>query len=205
MEKGIFITFEGGEGCGKSSAIKGISRKMNEAGIDYICTREPGGTSISEKIRQIILDPTTPEMSPRTEALLYAASRAQHTEEKIKPALEKGQIVLCDRYLDSSLAYQGYARNLGIKNILTINDFGIDYCRPDLVFFLNIKPSLAFGRIKNRNFDRLEKEELQFHEDVYKYFLQASKTYPYYRDIDATQPIEMVIEEIWQQIITYKK
>lgn len=205
MEKGIFITFEGGEGCGKSSAIKGICRKFNEVGVDYICTREPGGTPISEKIRKIILDPSTPEMSPQTEALLYAASRAQHTEEKIKPALTSGQIVLCDRYLDSSLAYQGFARNLGIKNILNINDFGINYCRPDLVFFLNIAPTKAFNRIKKRDLDRLEHEQLKFHEDVYEYFCQAAKTYPYYRDIDATKSIDEVIEDIWEQIVAYKK
>ena len=170
MSKGLFITFEGCEGCGKTTVSKLVEESLQKLGFDVVMTREPGGTPISEKIRDILLDNTNAEMNPRTEALLYAASRAQHTLEKIKPAVDDGKIVLCDRYLDSSLAYQGYARNLGIDTVEWMNDFGISGYRPDIVFFIDVPPEVGFSRMTGRKKDRLENEDINFHHQVYNYF-----------------------------------
>ena len=131
MKKGVFITFEGNDGAGKTTVCKVIYKKLLEQGYDVIYTREPGGSQIAEKIRDILLNTHNQSMDPRTEALLYAASRRQHLVEKILPALEKKQIVLCDRFIDSSLAYQGYARKIGMSSIWSINQFAIDGHMPD--------------------------------------------------------------------------
>ena len=170
MNKGLFITFEGCEGCGKTTVSRLVRENLLQLGYEVVMTREPGGTPISEKIREVLLDTSNVEMKPETEALLYAASRAQHTLEKIQPAVETGQIVLCDRYLDSSLAYQGYARNLGVDAVGWINDFGISGYRPDLVFFIDVPPEVGFRRMTGRKKDRLENENITFHKHVYDYF-----------------------------------
>ena len=200
--EGLFIAFEGCEGCGKSSVSTVIAEKLKENNIPYILTREPGGTPISEKIRAVILDPSTPEMEPRTEALLYAASRTQHTLEKIIPALNEDKIVLCDRYIGSSFAYQGYARELGIEEIAEINDFGINGMRPDVTFFLDIEPEKCFQRIiKKRQLDRLEQEEMQFHNKVYEWMNKHSLFDKTWITINAEQPLEDVINLTWRYII----
>ena len=201
--KGLFITFEGCEGSGKSTIAKMLKEELENANIPCLFTREPGGTPISEKIRNIILDPSTPEMTSRTEALLYAASRSQHTAEKIIPALEEGKIVICDRYLESSLAYQGAARELGIGNIFDINIFG-GAIEPDYVLFFDISPQESLKRIKNRNFDRLEKEELEFHEKVYNYF-KSQINRNNFISIDATKPIDEVLSKVLKIIYSIKK
>ena len=201
--KGLFITFEGCEGSGKSTIAKMLKEELENANIPCLFTREPGGTPISEKIRNIILDPSTPEMTPRTEALLYAASRSQHTAEKIIPALEEGKIVVCDRYLESSLAYQGAARELGVGNIFDINIFG-GAIEPDYVLFFDISPQESLKRIKNRNFDRLEKEELEFHEKVYNYF-KSQINRNNFISIDATKPIDEVFSKVIKIIYSIKK
>ena len=201
--KGLFITFEGCEGSGKSTIAKMLKEELENANIPCLFTREPGGTPISEKIRNIILDPSTPEMTPRTEALLYAASRSQHTAEKIIPALEEGKIVICDRYLESSLAYQGAARELGVRNIFDINIFG-GAIEPDYILFFDISPQESLKRIKNRNFDRLEKEELEFHEKVYNYF-KSQKNRNNFISIDATKPIDEVFSKVIKIIYSIKK
>ena len=201
--KGLFITFEGCEGSGKSTIAKMLKEELENANIPCLFTREPGGTPISEKIRNIILDPSTPEMTPRTEALLYAASRSQHTAEKIIPALEEGKIVICDRYLESSLAYQGAARELGVENIFDINIFG-GAIEPDYILFFDISPQESLKRIKNRNFDRLEKEELEFHEKVYNYF-KSQKNRNNFISIDATKPIDEVFSKVIKIIYSIKK
>lgn len=170
MNKGLFITFEGCEGCGKTTVSKLVGENLLQLGYDVVMTREPGGTPISEKIREVLLDTANAEMRPETEALLYAASRTQHTLEKIQSAVSKGKIVLCDRYLDSSLAYQGHARHLGIDAIEWINDFGIAGYRPDLVFFIDVPPEVGFRRMAGRKKDRLENENINFHKSVYEYF-----------------------------------
>ena len=201
--KGLFITFEGCEGSGKSTIAKMLKEELENANIPCLFTREPGGTPISEKIRNIILDPSTPEMTSRTEALLYAASRSQHTAEKIIPALEEGKIVVCDRYLESSLAYQGAARELGVGNIFDINIFG-GAIKPDYILFFDISPQESLKRIKNRNFDRLEKEELEFHEKVYNYFKSQTNRNNFI-SIDATKPIDEVFSKVIKIIYSIKK
>ena len=200
--KGLFITFEGCEGSGKSTIAKMLKEELENANIPCLFTREPGGTPISEKIRNIILDPSTPEMTSRTEALLYAASRSQHTAEKIIPALEEGKIIICDRYLESSLAYQGAARELGVGNIFDINIFG-GAIEPDYVLFFDISPQESLKRIKNRNFDRLEKEELEFHEKVYNYF-KSQINRNNFISIDATKPIDEVFSKVLKIIYSIK-
>ena len=143
----MFITFEGPEGSGKSSVLNYVYEKLKEKKYKVIKTREPGGTPISEQIRNIILDKSNTALDPKAEALLYAASRRQHLVEKIWPSLKDGYIVLCDRYLDSSLAYQGGARGLGIDEILNINNFATDKTFPDLTILFDIDPKLGLKRI----------------------------------------------------------
>ncbi len=168
---GFFITVEGGDGSGKSTQLSNICAYFDAHDIPYIFTREPGGTQIGEKIRQIILDNGNSEMCPMAEALLYAASRAQHVEQKIKPALAEGISVLCDRFVDSSIAYQGYGRELG-ESVKVINGYAIAGCIPDMTVFLDITPSKAMGRIGKRTLDRLETEGRSFHDKVYDGYVE---------------------------------
>lgn len=166
--RGYFISLEGPDGAGKSTVLQQVLAKISsELTTQYLVTREPGGSKISEKIRKIILDPMNKKMCDRTEALLYAASRSQLIEEVLKPALKSGKIVFADRYVDSSLAYQGAGRNLGIKEVKAINDFATDGLEPDLTLFFALKPEIGLARIdKERpdHEDRLEQEKLAFHQ-----------------------------------------
>lgn len=170
MKKGLFITFEGCDGCGKTTAIKKTDERLNALNIDHIITREPGGSRIAEDIRKIILDKRNSEEDSRTEALLYAASRRQHLVEKVIPALNEGRLVICDRYLDSSLAYQGYARGIGIDAVMSINAFAIENTMPDLTLFLDLPPEEGLRRInsRKRESDRLDQEKETFHKKVYE-------------------------------------
>ena len=192
----MFITFEGPEGSGKTSVANAIVLKLRELGYDVLFTREPGGTPIAEQIREVILDKANVLLDPRAEALLYAASRRQHLVEKVWPALKKGQIVICDRYLDSSLAYQGGARGLGVEEILNINLFATESTLPDLTLLFDITPELGLKRIaanKNREVNRLDLEALPFHQKVRETFLNLSKTYhERYRIVDASQELDEV-------------
>ena len=169
MHKGLFITFEGGEGSGKSTLARLVADQLTKDGFDCLITREPGGTDIAEQIRNILLTKNQQEeLLPEAEALLFAAARTQHVETKIKPAVAAGKIVISDRWLGSSVAYQGYARRLGIQEVLDINDFGIKGYRPDMEFFIDILPEDAFKRITNRGAaDRIESEGMDFHNKVY--------------------------------------
>lgn len=169
--RGIFITVEGGDGAGKSTQLANIKTYMEERGISAIFTREPGGTEIAEKIREIILDPENEGMEPLTEALLYAASRAEHVRKIIAPALEDGLTVVCDRFVDSSIAYQGYGRELG-DIVEMINAPAVNGYMPDLTIFLDLEPEVAMGRISNRGHDRLEIETNDFHERVHEGYLK---------------------------------
>ena len=173
----MFITFEGPEGSGKTSVIHRLYETLLNLGYDVILTREPGGTPIAEEIRNVILDKKNVNLDSRAEALLYAASRRQHLVEKVWPALKEGKIVICDRFLDSSLAYQGGARNLGIDNVLNVNLFATEGFYPDLTILLDIDPKLGLERIaknKNREVNRLDLEKLDFHNLVRKTFLDLS-------------------------------
>ena len=199
-----FITFEGGEGCGKSTVLKAIKERLESEGVSVVLTREPGGTPIAEQIRNVILDKGNTAMDGRTEALLYAASRRQHLVEKIWPALQEGKTVLCDRYLDSSLAYQGGARGLGIDEVLSINLFATEGTYPDLTLLFDLEPEQGLARIaanQNREVNRLDLEKLDFHHQVRNNFLALAKRYPErYVIIDASQPLADVIEDAYKAI-----
>ena len=174
-------------------------------GHEIIMTREPGGTPISEQIRNVILDKDNTAMDPRTEALLYAASRRQHLVEKIWPALKEGKIVFCDRYLDSSLSYQGYARGLGIDDILKVNEYATEGTYPDITFLFDIDPELGLERInknKDREVNRLDVEKLSFHQKVREGYLILSKRFPdRYIVIDASKPLEEVSSNVLKEIL----
>lgn len=176
----MFITLEGPEGSGKTSAAKRIVSELENLGYKVLFTREPGGTPIAEQIRNVILDKANTKLDARAEALLYAASRRQHLVEKVLPALKEGKVVICDRYIDSSLAYQGGARGLGIDEVLNINMFATENKFPDLTLLFDIDPRLGLERInknKNREVNRLDLEKLEFHNKVRQTFLELSKTY----------------------------
>ena len=182
----LFVTFEGGEGSGKSTVLKQVNEILLSEGHSTLLTREPGGTPISEQIRNVILDKANTSMDPRTEALLYAASRRQHLVEKIWPALKEGKIVLCDRFLDSSLAYQG-------GRYATEGQF------PDITLFFDLDPSIGLQRIAanaGREVNRLDLERMTFHEKVRASFQKLASLYPErYVTIDASQPLEKVVED----------
>ena len=177
MKKGLFISFEGMDGSGKSTQIERLKKYLESKGYSVILTREPGGTAIGEKIRDIILDRENERMDPMTEALLYAASRAQHVEEVIKPAVERGDIVICDRFVDSSIAYQGYGRGLG-KAVSDINSYATAGCMPDVTFLMKVPPLISGGRIENRERDRIEMEPDEFHTEVYRGYEALEKAHP---------------------------
>lgn len=198
---GYFVSFEGPDGAGKSTVLKEVLAKIgSKLKPQYLVTREPGGSKIAEKIRDIILDPANDKMDAKTEALLYAAARSQHVEEIIKPALEAGKIVFSDRFVDSSLAYQGEGRDLGIKEVKQINDFATNKLDPDLTFFIDVAPEIGLSRIQKLRpgqEDRLEQENLSFHTKVYQGFLEVRAMYPErFVTIDGTQPIDQVVDQV---------
>lgn len=202
----MFITLEGPEGSGKTTAVEFAVKKLEEMGYQIVRTREPGGTPIAEQIRNVILDKENTAMDPRTEALLYAASRRQHLVEKVWPALKEGKVVICDRYLDSSLAYQGGARGLGIDEILNINLFATENTWPDLTLLFDIKPEIGLQRISanaNREVNRLDLEKLDFHNKVRDSFLLLAKRYPdRFIIIDASKDREQVAKDTLEAILS---
>jgi dTMP kinase len=207
MTTGYFITFEGPEGAGKTSIINMVSEYFQEA----IVTREPGGIDIAEQIRNVILDKGNTAMDARTEALLYAAARRQHLIEKVKPAIEEGKIILCDRFVDSSLAYQGHARGLGIDEVFTINQFAIEQMMPDLTIYFDIEPELGLKRInsnKGREINRLDLEDLEFHRKVREGYKILLDRFPNRMvEINASESLENVYKktiEILEQKLSKK-
>lgn len=177
--KGKFVTFEGCEGVGKSKQIRLLQERLKADGIDFFLTREPGGTPISEKIREIILDKKNSDMSDECEALLYASARAQLLKTEISPRLARGELVLCDRYIDSSLAYQGKARGLGYGFIRAVNSYALDNFMPDLTIFLDLPPEQAFRRKGGADgSDRLELSGMEFHNAVYAGYKELAELYP---------------------------
>lgn len=201
---GIFITLEGPEGSGKTTVIAKLLNTLQEKGYRVIATREPGGIAIAEDIRTILHKQDYTMMDARTEALLYAAARRQHLTEKVMPALEEGYIVICDRFVDSSLAYQGHARGLGMEQIWSINQFAIQDCMPHVTLYLDIEPSVGLQRIyqdENREVNRLDLEELSFHERVREGYLQLVESFPErIVAIDAGQAPEIVFKEVLQVV-----
>ena len=202
--KGIFITFEGPDGSGKTTQMRLLSEYCGRQGWECVLTREPGGTPISEQIRNVILDTKNLEMDGRCEALLYAASRAQHVEEKIRPALEAGKVVISDRFMDSSIAYQAYGRQLG-DDVRIINEFAIGGVQPDFTFFLDISPEAGLRRAASRkNADRLDKEKLDFHQRVYEGYKSLQEIYKdRFVRIDASRSIEEIHNEIVEKLAEY--
>ena len=200
MKKGLFITFEGPDGSGKTTVSTAVISKLQADGYKVKYTREPGGSKIAEEIREVILDPSNTEMDARTEALLYAASRRQHLVEKVIPAIEEGTTVISDRFIDSSLAYQGCGRNIGIEEVYSINTFACMGKMPDKTIFLNVPSEVGLKRIASRsNLDRLDQESENFHKAVYDGY---QKVIAMYKDrmiiVDASRPVEEVIEEVYK-------
>lgn len=206
--QGTFITFEGGEGAGKSTVVEELAAWIaTSQGREVIVTREPGGIDIAEKIREIILHPKHRHMDDRTEALLYAAARRQHLMEKVVPALKAGKVVLCDRFIDSSLAYQGHARGIGIESILELNKFAVNEWMPTLTIYLDIPPEVGLKRIRSnleREVNRLDMETLAFHERVREGYQLLVSRYPNrIRSINANRSLSYVLKEAKQAIIPY--
>jgi dTMP kinase len=204
LRKGVFITIEGGEGAGKSTLIELLSNKMLARGKSVITTREPGGIPIAEQIRAVILDREHVTMDGRTEALLYAAARRQHLVEKVLPALEDGKVVICDRFVDSSLAYQGHARGLGMDEVWAINQFAIQDLMPDLTLYMDVSPDVGLSRIAKateREINRLDLEKHSFHEKVREGYMQLLKQYPERITlINAEQSPELVFNDVLSAI-----
>ena len=204
----MFITFEGGEGSGKTTLIQALMTWLGEANIDALSTREPGGSVIAEKIRQIILDLDNKGIKAKTEALLFAASRIQHLEETVIPALNQNKVVLCDRYIDSSLAYQGYARGLGFDAVLKINTFALEHM-PNITFYIDQDPKVGLSRIQSRINNRLDLEQLEFHNQVRQGYLELAKLYQErYIIINGNQSIGAVINDVkahLKDVLVWKK
>jgi dTMP kinase len=198
--QGFFITIEGPEGAGKTTVMSDVVAQLTAEEYEIVSTREPGGIRISEHIREVILNNTYTEMDGRTEALLYAAARRQHLVEKIAPALKDDKIVLCDRFIDASLAYQGYARGLGIDEVLSINEFAIGKLMPDLTLLFDLEPSIGLNRIAkhdDREKNRLDVESLAFHESVREGYQEVVKRYPQrIHVIDASKSQEQVTKNV---------
>lgn len=201
----MFISAEGVEGCGKTTILKMIYEKLLKEGYKVLLAREPGGVKISEQIRNIILNKENTDLDNRSEALLFAASRRQLLVEKIYPALNNGYIVLCDRFVDSSLAYQGGGKGLGVENVLNINLFATNNTLPNLTLLFDIDPSLGLERIsqnKNREVNRLDLEKLDFYNKVRNTFLDLSKKYSNrYYVLDASKSIDEVFNEAYEKVI----
>ena len=195
--KGKFITFEGCDGSGKSTQLKMLSNYLSENNIPHIFTREPGGGKISEAIREILLSGKNSEMTDECEALLYAASRVQHLHDRVQPALDRGELVVCDRYFDSSFAYQAYARGLGVDFISKINAYAIENYSPDLTIFIDLSPEEAFIRKHGADEnDRLEQAGMIFHNKVYEGYRELAKTHSRIVTINGRQTPEEVFADV---------
>lgn len=199
-----FITFEGGEGSGKTTLIELLVSELRENGYDIIQTREPGGSKIAEQIRNVILNIENTNMDYITEAYLYAASRRQHLSEVIIPALNANKIVICDRFIDSSLAYQGYARGIGIDKVYKINEYATNGLLPDLTIYIDVDPTIGLNRIKtnHRKVDRFDLEELAFHKKVREGYLEVAKMFSErIKIIDGNRNIEDIYKDVKQLIL----
>ncbi len=202
MRKGVFITFEGNDGAGKTTVCLQVLKRLKQEGHEVIYTREPGGSRIAETIRNILLDVDNKELTARTEALLYAASRSQHLQEIVIPALQAGKIVLCDRYVDSSLAYQGVARDLGIEDVWKINEFAIDGYMPQKTLFLAVSIETGQKRMNIRgDKNRLDLEQDSFHQKVRRGYEALIKMYPErIQVIDAEPALDVVVQAAYDVV-----
>ena len=200
----MFVTIEGPEGSGKSSVTKEVVKLLEQEGEQVVLTREPGGTPIAEQIREVILNKENTNMDPVTEALLYAAARRQHLVEKVWPLSKEGKIIISDRFLDSSLAYQGGARGLGIDYILKMNQFATEGYYPDLTLLFDLDPRIGLARIaanKGREVNRLDLEKIDFHDSVRQTFLSLAKRFPErFVILDASKPFDEVVQDAYHAI-----
>ena len=198
MARGKFITFEGCDGCGKSTQLRLLSEYLTENGIPHIFTREPGGGKISEAIREILLSGKNMEMTDACEALLYAAARVQHLSDRVEPALQEGKLVICDRYVDSSMAYQAYGRGLGAEFIGQINGYALKHYTPDVTVFIDLTPEAAFLRKHGADEnDRLEQAGMAFHKRVYEGYKTLAKECPErIVSIDGNQTPQEIFEAV---------
>lgn len=198
-KKGIFITFEGGEGAGKTTLIEKVKKILSKK-HQIVVTREPGGTKFGEHVRQLVLNKKDCDISSKAELCLFLASRSQHIKEVIRPALKQNKIVLCDRYNDSSIAYQGYARGLGIDEVMDFSSFIIEDCIPDLTIYLDLDPKIGLSRVKS-GLDRIESEKITFHQKIREGFHILAKKYPdRLHLINANKKPEEVFEDSMQLI-----
>ena len=198
--RGYFVTFEGGDGSGKTTVMERVQEILSEWNIPVTSTREPGGVPISEQIRAVILDTDNTAMDVRTEVLLFAASRRQHMVERILPALEAGFMVLSDRFVDSSLVYQGIAGNAGVEEVARINDYAIEGIWPDVTYFLDSRPERCLARIRGNTShedNRLDRETMDYHNRVYDGFVKLLELYPQrIVSIDGDRTVEEEAQEI---------
>ena len=201
MIKGKLITFEGIDGSGKSTQIKKLESRLKRFKINYITYREPGGTSLSEKIRQILLDKENMELSYISEGLLFAAARAQLVKEKIRPDLDSGKVVICDRFIDSTIAYQGYGRELDVQKLVSINEIATEGLMPDITFLLDITPENAFKRIDSTEIDRMESVGIKFFKKIRKGYFQIIKDNPERFFLINADQSEVLIENEINEII----
>lgn len=196
---GLFITLEGGEGSGKTTIARRIKEQLVQEGYQVSLTREPGGVEIAEQIRDVIHNVANTNMDKKTEALLYAASRRQHLVEKVIPKLEAGEIVLCDRFIDSSLVYQGIGRGIGIEAVYQMNLFATENILPTKTIFFDVKPEIGLSRVyanKDREINRLDLEDISFHQEVYQGYLKICNMYPNrIEKIDASKTEEEVLKQ----------
>ena len=201
MNKGFFIVLEGPDGSGKTTVANIVCDKLTKLGYDVVHTREPGGIDIAEQIRTVILDPKNTAMDARTEALLYAASRRQHLVEKVIPAINSGKIVLCERFVYSSLAYQGMGRKIGFDDVLSINDFAINGTYPDMTIYLDVSEEVGLQRIETRAFkDRLDSESLEFHKRVNQGYKMVRERFKDIVIVDASKDVDEVVDKTMDAI-----
>jgi len=204
LKKGLFVSFEGGEGAGKSTQIQILAQALEQQGLRVFCTREPGGTKLGDRIRELLIDKSLEAMSPKCEALLYAAARAEHVNKTIAPALQKSQLVLCDRFLDASRAYQGVARGLGRQAVDDVNLWATDGVLPDRVYVFKLPPEEGLRRVSKRQggeLDRLESESIDFHEKILKAYLGQARRQPErYKVIDASQSLEKLSQDLLEDM-----
>jgi len=196
---GVFVCFEGGEGAGKSTQAQLLAARLGERGLDPVLTFEPGDTAVGKEIRRIVLDPATGELSDRTEVLLYAADKAEHVDTVVLPALESGRVVITDRYVDSTLAYQGAGRPLAVADVERVARWATHDLRPHLTVVLDLEPAHGLGRFAER--DRIEGEGPEFHQRVRTAFLDMAAADPdHYVVLDARRPVEEIAEVVWSRV-----
>lgn len=203
MSKGLFLTVEGGDGSGKTTLVTALADRFKREKREVLCTREPGGTALSEKVRSLVLDGKE-SVSPVAELLLFLAARAEHLEKLIVPALKAGKVVICDRFNDSTIAYQGYARDLGAEYAKTLCQLACREKEPDLTFYLDLDPKIAFSRLSHRGKDRIEQEDATFHSKVRDGYLTLAKSEPErIYVLDASKQPEAVMQQAFNYLETH--